>query len=250
MRTHPLAPGVRADTGTSGNAVRSPLPLAAVRDYVEEGHPIVWNVARGASAALDLLSHALAQALGAHVWANIYVTGSAGTPLDFHFDAHEVLAIQCEGSKESRLSKVRADRPLDVPALMPHIQASLAAKRAEAMEQILLTAAVGPGDVVYIPRGLFHNACSVSERSLHVTFGIAPLSGIDVVEMLAQLALSEPAFRDYLPLPREDPAGQARRARLAELGERLAMLAKGDALSALLDRRIAERIARSKGSGD
>jgi JmjC domain len=249
MRT--LTPHAQESAGNSAMKARSSVPLAEVRDYVEQGYPIVWNGARGASAALDAMSHALSQAFGANVWPNIYLTGrEGGSPFDFHFDAHEVLTIQCEGRKEWRISKMRADRPLDTPALKPHIGATLTAGRAEALEQILITTTVGPGDVIYIPRGLFHNAMSLSERSLHVTFGIAPLSGMDAVEVLVQLAISDPAFRDYLPLSFEDPAGEARRTRLAELGERLAALIQGEALRKLLDRVIAERIARSKGRDD
>ncbi len=40
-------------------------------------------------------------------------------PLQPHFDAHDVLAIQCEGEKEWTVSKVRLNCPLDVPALKP-----------------------------------------------------------------------------------------------------------------------------------
>ena len=210
------------------------MPLAVVREYVDHGFPIVWNAARGATPALDALVDEVARAFGAHAWPNIYATGGSATPLDFHFDAHEVLALQCEGQKEWRISKLRVDRPLDLPALMPRIRETLAAQRAEAMAQTLMTVVASPGDVLYIPRGQFHNARSVGGRSLHIAFGITPLSGIDAVEALAQLALADPAFRYYLPLRLQDPDGTATRAALADLGRRLAVLAEGDAVPALL----------------
>ena len=45
-----------------------------------------------------------------------------------------------------------------------------------------MTFTVKPGDVVYIPRGQFHNAQAMNGVSLHVTFAIAPPTGMDVLE--------------------------------------------------------------------
>ena len=130
MQAHRLPPEFQTPAIFAGNTVRAALPVAVVQDYVERGYPVVWNAARGASPALDALVDGLAREMGAHTWPNIYMTGGSATPLDFHFDAHEVLAIQCEGRKEWRVSKVRVDRPLDLPALMPRIRETIAAQRA------------------------------------------------------------------------------------------------------------------------
>ena len=75
-----------------------------LRDYLDAGHPLVWNRARGISARIDAISALLAQAFGGHVWPNVYATGSAGTPFDMHFDAHEVVAIHCAGEKNFHVS--------------------------------------------------------------------------------------------------------------------------------------------------
>jgi hypothetical protein len=189
----------------------------AVWAYIESGHPLVWNGARGATQALDALAEDLAGAFEAHVWPNIYATGEAGTALDMHFDPHEVLAIQCEGRKEWTISAVRVSYPLDLPELKPAIQRALELRRDEAMAETLMTFTVEPGDVVYIPRGQFHNARAVGGRSLHVTFAISPASGVDVVQALRHAALNESLFREYLPPAIADPDGKARRAYLQRL---------------------------------
>ena len=108
-----------------------------------------------------------------------------------------------------------------------------------------MTFTVEPGDVVYVPRGQVHNARTPAGRSLHVTFGITPLSGFDVLGALADLALAEPLFRDFLPVRPRDRGGAARREQVARLRERLAALAGSDALERRLDALLAERIARS-----
>jgi ribosomal protein L16 Arg81 hydroxylase len=207
--------------------------------------PILWNAARGATPALDRLTHDLAQALGAHVWANVYATGTAGAALDFHFDPHEVLVLQCEGVKEWRVSEVGADRPLDLPAFASAVARELESRRAEARERIEMTFTVEPGDVVYIPRGRFHAARTLTGRSLHVTFGIAPLSGVDFLDVLARAALEDALFRDCLPPRPADPDGRVAVAHLARFRARVLELASSDELIRRLEALIAERIGRS-----
>jgi hypothetical protein len=203
---------------------------AAIQAYLEAGQPIVWNAARGASAALDSLTAEITEALDAHVWANVYSTGSAMKPFQVHFDAHDVLAVQCEGAKEWMVSKVRLNCPLDVPALAPTIRRALEERRAEAQAEPLMTVVTEPGDVLYIPRGQFHDARTPEGRSLHVTFAIAPPTGIDVVDLLGRVALGEALFREYLPHPARDEDGSQTRACLAKLAERLGELARSDEL--------------------
>jgi hypothetical protein len=195
---------------------------SALRAYLDEGHPLVWNRARGVSPAVDELAAALAEALGAQVWPNVYATGEAGTPLDMHFDCHEVIAVHCEGRKEWTISSVRVDRPLDAAEMEPAVAAALHGRRDEALSRPLLRFTVAPGDVVYVPRGQFHNAATPSGRSLHVTFGIRQLSGFDVVKLLASEALADPLLREFLPPAAADPDGARAAAWLAAVAARLA----------------------------
>lgn len=185
---------------------------AIMRDYLEAGHPLVWNRARGMSARIDVISALLARTFGGHVWPNVYATGTAGTPFDMHFDAHEVIAVHCFGEKTWELSRVRVDRPLEAVEMEPAITHALRARREEAMQNVKATFTVCPGDLVYIPRGQFHNARTVSGRSLHVTFGIELPTGFDLAKRMVIDLLADPAMREY-PLPRAmDPDGEHARA--------------------------------------
>lgn len=55
-----------------------------------------------------------------------------------------------------------------------------------------------PGDLLYIPRGFYHDALASTERSVHLTFGVQPLYGVAVLDMLREMAFSEPEMREYL----------------------------------------------------
>lgn len=182
------------------------------RAYLDAGHPVVWNRARGISAHIDALSALLAETFGAHVWPNVYATGTAGTPFDMHFDAHEVIAVHCAGEKAWELSRVRVDRPLEAAEMEPAIKHALRARRDEALAQIVDTFTVCPGDLVYIPRGQFHNARTMEGRSLHVTFGIELPTGFDLMKRMVSVLLGDSFMREY-PLPRvADPHGEHARA--------------------------------------
>ena len=60
---------------------------------------------------------------------------------------------------------------------------------------------MNPGDCVYIPRGLMHDAENVGdEPSLHITVGLITKTWADLLlESISELALSEPDFRRSLP---------------------------------------------------
>jgi lysine-specific demethylase/histidyl-hydroxylase NO66 len=219
--------------------------LGRLGAYLEAGHSLVWNRARGVSAEVDALAAALGEALGAHVWPNVYATGTAGTPFDMHFDAHEVIAVHCEGEKEWVVSAVRVDRPLDAVEMEPAVRAALVARRGEAEARPKLRFTVGPGDVVYVPRGQFHNASTPAGRSLHVTFGVRTLTGFDVAQILARTALADPSLREFLPPAAADPGGERAAAQLGEAVARLGViLASGEILRAVLEAQ-AHLVARS-----
>jgi hypothetical protein len=84
-----------------------------------------------------------------------------------------------------------------------------------------------PGDALYIPRGLCHDALAQSDFSMHVTYAIAPHSGRVLLRMLEAMALEDPAFRAHLPDGAAAAPG-ALKAHLADLARRLHDLVASD----------------------
>ena len=74
-----------------------------------------------------------------------------------------------------------------------------------------------PGDVLYLPRGQYHDALTGAQASLHVTFGVSPATGLALFKLLESALMQESAFRAYLPdaRRRRDAARTARAARRA-----------------------------------
>ncbi len=219
--------------GTTRSDLLSDVSL--LTEYLETGHPLVWNRARGISDRIDAMSAFLAETFGAHVWPNVYATGSAGTPFDMHFDAHEVIAIHCAGQKTWEISRVRVDRPIEASEMAPSIGHVLRGRREEAEANIADSFVVQAGDLVYVPRGQFHNARTIEGRSLHVTFGIELPTGFDVAKRMMLEILANPAMREY-PLPRAiDPNGARASVWCIELAARMQQACSPDVMGIILD---------------
>lgn len=198
--------------------------------YVDAGHPLVWNRARDLSPRIGEVCRMLATTLGAHVWPNVYATGDAGTPFEMHFDAHEVIAIHCAGQKTWDISKIRVNRPIEAVEMAPAITEEIRRRSSVAASEILETFVVEPGDLVYIPRGQFHNARTKSGRSLHVTFGIELPTGFDLAKRICNILLADPRMREY-SLPKVmDLDGVERKKWLAEIAATIARAAAADEL--------------------
>ena len=216
-------------------------------EYLETGHPLVWNRARGISARIDALSALLADAFGGHVWPNVYATGSAGTPFDMHFDAHEVIAIHCAGEKTWELSKVRVDRPIEAVEMATSIGHALRARRDDAAAKIADSFTARAGDLIYIPRGQFHNARTREGRALHVTFGIELPTGFDLAKRMLMDLLADPAMREY-PLPRAiDSNGERASVWRQEVAARMVRSFSPDAMAMSLEEVQRQWVKKSSG---
>jgi ribosomal protein L16 Arg81 hydroxylase len=80
-----------------------------------------------------------------------------------------------------------------------------------------------PGDVLYIPRGFYHDALASSSASLHVTFAVLPLTGRIIFQMLHDIAVEDEEFRQYLPDARVE-GGAMLAATLGRLAERISQI--------------------------
>ncbi len=178
-----------------------------VADMVEEIDP---NIAR--------LTAMLADRFGARSGANIYASFQDVQAFASHCDTHEVFAIQCAGAKRWRVYRNRADNPLE-GLTGEGAQARIDAAKGPVLMDVTLQA----GDLIYIPRGFFHDAVATDTSSLHLTISVAPASGALLFNFLEELARAESGFRGYLPDARLDD-GAALQAALGRLGARLSEL--------------------------
>lgn len=200
----------------SGPSLR-PAP-AKVQTLLAMGASLIAGDVQQLTPELRDLSNHLARAFAGVVGANVYCSFSGVQGFDTHFDLHHVFAVQVEGEKTWRLYENRADDPVSFDLDEADRRRWFAETRGRLMTEVRMR----PGDVLYLPRGWYHDAMTTDGASLHVTFSVAPMHGRVLFGLLESAAMQDPAFRAWFP-PGTD--GGARLGdHLARLGARLAEL--------------------------
>jgi bifunctional lysine-specific demethylase and histidyl-hydroxylase NO66 len=180
--------------------------------YIEEGGKIsrvaiTEEYLRGATIILPQLHdsmfnlsefcRALEEVFSCHMQTNIYLTpqdsegdGNQGFPT--HYDNHDVFVMQISGAKAWKLYGA----PVETPFRGERFELGRH-EPGPVTEEFTLA----PGDCVYIPRGLMHDAQNVgAEPSLHITVGLITKTWADLLlESISELALTAPEFRRSLP---------------------------------------------------
>jgi len=197
-----------------GNLAR-PDP-ALIETLMAVGASLVIDGMEDQSSDLRHMCRVLGAAFGAKTTVNLYASRRGVQGFSSHCDPHEVFAVHCEGEKVWRIYEGAEDVPTEATLI----------RDADYIERkkgrVAMEVTMRPGDVLYIPRGHYHDAIASSDRSLHLTFGVQPLYGVAVLDLLRDMALDDRVMREYLP-PARDAEGLRRQ--LAAIAERLAAMA-------------------------
>lgn len=192
-----------------------------VKAWLRRGASLVANdidtLSPGMSAAFDLIE----TRLGAKVQSNLYCSWAKHQAFDAHFDTHEVFALHIEGEKTWRIYEGRTDRPIAHTSFLNLPKDFHDRNRGP----VLLEVTLRPGDVLYIPRGCYHDALA-DTPSVHLACGVTFPIGVDIVGILHQHTFSHSAFRANLPLA--EAGDGALREHIADLASRLATIARSD----------------------
>lgn len=196
-----------------------------VKSWLRQGASLVANdidtLWPGTAAAAD----ALERRLGGKVQSNLYCSWNQHQAFDTHFDTHDVYALHCAGEKVWRIFEGRLDRPVANATFKDLGPEYHDEHRGAVAAEVTLR----PGDLLYIPRGQYHDALASSDGAIHLAFGLTHVIGIDVLTLLFEQAMSDPLFRTNAPLPEAGPKG--RRRWLEEIADRLHEITKSDALA-------------------
>ncbi|MEK8032813.1 cupin domain-containing protein [Ideonella sp. DXS29W] len=202
------------DPSPGAKAPANPRKVKALLGF---GASLVANQIQRASAPVAALVHMLQREFGAGAGANAYCSFQKIQAFNTHYDLHDVFALQTEGEKLWRIYEARADNPTTPTPPGDEAEKWLVASRGRLMTEVLMR----PGDILYLPRGQYHDAITGAEASLHVTFWVKPATGLSLFKLLESAAAAESAFRADLPDPRDTEAMAAHLAGLARHLDRL-----------------------------
>ncbi|WP_328969399.1 cupin domain-containing protein [Streptomyces sp. NBC_00239] len=173
-----------------------------VIDAIDQIHPPV----RAAAAGLERFFRTPVQA-------NAYASWTSEEGFGTHWDDHDVVVLQLEGSKRWKIYGPTRQAPAWRDVEAPE------APTGEPIADIVLT----PGDLLYLPRGWWH-AVSADQgtASLHLTFGLATQTGAEFLGWLCDDLRTSATVRSDVPRfstpeERTDYLGAVRKEVLAAL---------------------------------
>jgi ribosomal protein L16 Arg81 hydroxylase len=208
---------------------------AKVDVFLGMGASLVADALEEVSPPVRAICDMLADTFGGRSGANAYASFQGVQAFASHCDLHDVFALQCDGEKTWRLYQNRALDPVDPPSPVGDAQQRIDAEKGPVAGEVRMR----PGDILYLPRGWYHDALASSTRSLHISFAVMPLYGRALFRLLEAEAMEDPEFRAYLPDGRGD-GGAALGARLDLLAGRLADILRRPSFTAALVNRQRE----------
>ncbi|AHH96076.1 cupin domain-containing protein [Kutzneria albida] len=174
------------------------------------------------------LAARLEHELRERIQVNLYAGWGRTHGFDVHWDDHDAFIVQIAGRKRWRVHGVTRPAPLQRDVELPP------RPEGEPLADFVLE----DGDVLYVPRGHWHDVSALGEQSLHLTIGVNRATGVDLVAWLADQVRAEELFREDLP---RFASEQERAQRSAVLRARLGELMATD----LVDRFLADRDAQA-----
>lgn len=120
---------------------------------------------------------------------NSYYTSKISQGFNLHYDTHDVIILQVEGSKEWTIyNEATYKYPLSE---QPYFNKERPAGEGK-------TILMKKGDILYIPRGFWHYAKTNDESSLHLTIDVFVKTGIDFIQWMVNFLKQEEDFRKEL----------------------------------------------------
>ena len=191
-----------AAANRDGMRVMRPVPEKVV-EYLGQGASIVLDLAETLTPGLRAASEAIQMATGCRVSCNVYCSQQSHQAFPSHFDTMDVFAIHIEGKKTWRMYEGRFDGPLERPGFN---QTSFSPDyHDKAKGNLAMEVEMNPGDLLYFPKGQYHDALSSTDNCLHLSFGTTEPTGLDFMRWFIEGLDEAPLFRKPMP-PHDDIA--------------------------------------------
>ena len=177
----------------NGQTAMQPAP-EKVQALLRRGASVVLNDVDRLNPGLAAVSRALQVGTGGLAQGNLYCSRSQHQAFAPHYDYHDVYAVHCAGTKLWHVYDTRAPWPIQHPRFQPD-----EAQREKEKGDILMEVELKPGDLLYLPRGQYHDALASGDGAIHIAFGVTQPKGVDLMAPLFQALVEQESFRHNLP---------------------------------------------------
>ncbi|MER7908957.1 cupin domain-containing protein [Streptomyces sp. NPDC096068] len=183
-----------------------------LRAALSEGHTLAMRYLDEIHPGVSQLSAAFERRLLSDFEFNLYASWAPTGSFNAHWDDHDVFVIQLQGRKRWRVfgrnefSMHPADSAMGTPPT-------------EVIDDLVLS----PGDVLFLPRGFWHDPVTEEGPSLHITGSIPCTTGMDLARwLLDQLREDEAMCTELLRFGNPDGPQEVLRKVRDRLNEALA----------------------------
>jgi hypothetical protein len=156
-----------------------------------EGATIVMSQAHETIESLANFRRDIQSELKLRCQTNVYLSPMGQQGFNAHFDSHDVFILQVAGTKTFNFYEGGVELPFQHDGFHAGEHALGALTQSIPLE---------PGDTLYIPRGVMHDAVATEQTSLHITLGVYAITLRDVLmEMTQTLTNDELIYRKSVP---------------------------------------------------
>lgn len=158
-----------------------------------DGYTIVVNEIQRFWDPIKMLVENIRNYMSHNAVANLYLTPENEKALSPHYDSHDVFALQISGEKHWILYD---DAHFKTP-LLKSFQPIFQREHLTGAKEITMRA----GDILYMPRGVPHEAYTTDKSSMHITIGVHSTQWIDfITKSLLNLSQKHIKLRKALPI--------------------------------------------------
>lgn len=204
-----------------GATVKQP-DAGKVMDLLRRGASLVANDIDTLTPELRAIADAMEDGFCGKAQSNLYCSWRQRQAFTSHFDTHDVFALHMEGEKVWRLYQNREPHPIRHARFTSFTKAEQEQRRGPLMQEVRMT----PGDLLYIPRGWYHDALAATGGVIHLAFGMTGVIGLDLIGALSDAVVTDEAFRQNFPRPEQGRDALA--AHIRDLGRRLQEICAND----------------------
>ena len=162
---------------TTGNNLR-PDPKN-VQKLISKGASIILNDIEIHNPELSDLANIFQLNTHGRCQGNLYFSMESHQAFGPHCDTHDVFAIHFEGEKTWNIYEKIEKNPINHP-----IFEYSAEERIKRSGKLVNQIKMKPGDLLYIPRGQYHDALASKNGAIHIAFGLTYFKPIDLVSVL------------------------------------------------------------------
>jgi ribosomal protein L16 Arg81 hydroxylase len=202
--------------------------------HIRDGATLVLENAERYDAAVAAFLDRLSAELCFPTRANVYFSQPRQQGYQNHYDTHDFFILQVEGEKEWFIFPATVEEPL--------FDQKHHGMHPPPASELVMRCTLTRGDVLYVPKGMWHYACATEQPSVHLTIALFQRTGIDFLAWLVNELREDATFRRRFPfvtrdeLPIEPGAAHPFSAHITSLATALG--------AALEDVSVAERYTR------